>query len=334
MINSGRIVCFGELLIRLSAPARGVLLQAPHLDVAYGGAEANVAVSLAIFGHDVAMVSAVPDNPLGRAARGELRRHNVDARNVVAAPGRMGLYFLSPGAGNRAPEVTYDRAGSSFADFDFANANWGKLLDGAALLHVSGISAALGRNSADGVIKAVGEARARGATVSFDGNYREKLWRVWKGDAPTILREIIAHADLLFGDHRDIGLVLGQTFASPAEAARAAFAAFPHLQRITHTVRTERSAAHHDIAAATHTRAGVTEAPAIGCTDIVDRVGTGDAFAAGVLHGLTRKWDDAATLRFALAAAALKHAIPGDFNLAREEEVQAVADGGGAAIRR
>lgn len=334
MTNTGRIVCFGEMLVRLSAPARGVLLQTPHLDVAYGGAEANVAVSLAIFGHDVAMVSTVPDNPLGRAAQGELRRHNVDARNVVAAPGRMGLYFLSPGAGQRAPEVTYDRAGSSFAAFDFARADWSALLDGASLLHVSGISAALGRGSADGVIAAVSEARARGVTVSFDCNYREKLWSAWKGDAPAVLREIIAQADLMFGDHRDISLVLGKSFTSPAEAAGAAFAAFPHLQRITHTIRTERSAAHHDLAAATHTRAGATEAPAISCTDIVDRVGAGDAFAAGVLHGLRRSWDDAATLRFALAAAALKHAIPGDFNLAREEEVQALADGGSSAIRR
>lgn len=334
MIKPGRIVCFGELLIRLSAPARGVLLQTPHLDVAYGGAEANVAVSLAMFGHDVAMVSAVPDNPLGRAAQGELRRHNVDARNVLAAPGRMGLYFLSPGAGHRAPEVTYDRAGSSFAEFDFAAADWSKLLDGASLLHVSGISAALGGKSADGVIKAVSEARVRAVTVSFDCNYREKLWRPWKGDAPAILREIIGQADIMFGDHRDIGLVLGKSFATPQEAAQAAFAAFPSLQRIAHTIRTERNAAHHDIAAAAHTRAGTTEAPAISCTDIVDRVGTGDAFAAGLLHGLIRNWDEPATLRFALAAAALKHAIPGDFNLAREDEVQAVADGGGSGIRR
>jgi 2-dehydro-3-deoxygluconokinase len=334
MIKPGRIVCFGELLIRLSAPARGVLLQTPHLDIAYGGAEANVAVSLATLGHDVAMVSAVPDNPLGRAAQGELRRHNVDARNVLTAPGRMGLYFLSPGAGHRAPEVTYDRVGSSFAAFDFAKADWGGLLDGAVLLHVSGISAALGRNSADGVIKAISEARARGVIVSFDCNYREKLWNAWKGDAPAVLREIIAQADLLFGDHRDVGLVLGKPIGSPKGAAEAAFAAFPNLQRLTHTVRTERSASHHDIAAATHTRAGSIEAPAISCTDIVDRVGAGDAFAAGVLHGLSRAWDDASTLRFALAAAALKHAIPGDFNLAREDEVQAVADGGGAGIRR
>jgi len=334
MSKAGRIVCFGELLIRLSAPARGGLLQTPHLDVAYGGAEANVAVSLAIFGHDVSMISAAPDNPLGRAAQGELRRHDVDTLNVVTAPGRMGLYFLSPGAGHRAPEVTYDRAGSSFAMFDFAKADWSRLLDAAALLHVSGISAALGRASADGVVKAVTEARARGVTVSFDCNYREKLWSVWKGDAPAILREIIAQADLMFGDQRDIGLVLGEPFASSADAAHAAFAAFPKLQRVTHTTRIERSAAHHDLAAVTHTRVGSTEAPAISCTDIVDRVGAGDAFAAGVLHGLRRGWDDAAMLRFALAAAALKHAIPGDFNLAREEEVQAVADGGGSSIRR
>ena len=334
MTNSGRIVCFGELLIRLSAPARGVLLQVPHLDVAYGGAEANVAVSLAIFGHDVAMVSAVPDNPLGRAAQGELRRHNVDARHVVVAPGRMGLYFLSPGAGQRAPEVTYDRAGSAFANFDFANADWASLFDGASLFHVSGVSAALGRSSADGVIAAARGARARGVTVSFDCNYRERLWSAWKGDAPAILREIIGQTDLLFGDHRDVGLVLGNSFASSAEAAGAAFAAFPNLTRIAHTMRTERSAAHHDIAALTHTRAGATEAPAISCTDIVDRVGSGDAFAAGVLHGLRRGWEDGATLRFALAAAGLKHTVPGDFNLAREDEVQAVADGGGAGIRR
>lgn len=333
-LGEGRIVCFGEMLIRLSAPGAELMLQKSRLDVTYGGAEANVAVSLARLGHDARMVSVVADNPLGRAAQDELRRYGVDVSGVAPGAGRMGLYFLSPGAGLRAAEITYDRAHSAFAESDFAAIDWTRHLDGAGVLHVSGITAALGRKAADGVIRAVGEARKRNVLVSFDCNYRSKLWETWKGDAPGVLREIIAHADIMFGDHRDVGLVLGKSVAVGRAAADAAFAAWPNLNRIAHTGRVQHSVGRHDLSASMHTRAGETAAPAIAITEIVDRIGGGDAFVAGLIHALRKGKSDEHALRFALAAAALKHTIHGDFNLAREEEIDAVVEGAALDVRR
>lgn len=330
--KDGRVVAFGELLIRLSAPGAEFLLQKPVFDIAYGGAEANVAVSLARFGEDARMVSVIPDNALGRAALEEIRRYGVDASAVRTAPGRMGLYFLTPGAGPRAADILYDRAGSAFTAFDFASLDWRTELDGAGLLHVSGVTAALGPNAAAAVVHAVKEARRLGVSVSFDCNYRAKLWEVWKGDGPRILREILAEADIVFGDHRDIALVLGKQFESGEarglHAAAEAFAAFPNLKRLAHTHRIQHSVNHNELSAAMYARDGVWKAPAMDLTHIVDRIGAGDAFAAGLLHGLRQGRQDEDALKFALAAACLKHVTPGDFNLAREADVEAVLNAG------
>jgi len=333
----GAIVCFGELLLRLSAPGAQLLLQTPVLEAAYGGAEANVAVSLARFGHDVRMASMLPDNPLGRAVRDELRRHGVDTSAVGFAPGRLGLYFLAPGAGQRAAEVIYDRAHSAFAEQDFTTLDWTELCSGAGWFHVSGVTAALGSRAAEAATAAVVAARRAGLTVSFDGNYRARLWQSWNGDAPAILRALMGEADLVFGDRRDIGLALGASFDGPdadRAAAEAAFAAFPQLECIAHTQRTEHSVGRHDLAAALHARAQSWRAPAIALSEIVDRIGAGDAFAAGVIHGLRRGWPAEDTLRFGLAAAALKHAIPGDMNLVTEQDVLAALTDGSVSVRR
>lgn len=326
---AGRIVCFGELLLRLGAPGRQFLLQSPQLDVHVGGAEANVAVSLARFGHDVAMVSTVPRNALGLASIGELRRHGVDTQGVGFAPGRMGLYFLVAGAIHRPSEVLYDRAGSAFALAPADAQDWDTLLRGADALHVSGVSPALGPAAAAATLRAVRMAAERGLSVSFDGNYRAKLWEAWQGDAAGILRQLLAHVDILFADHRDIAIALGRSFDDQpverrnAQAAQAAFEAFPRLQRMATTVRVQRNVDHHELAALMVTRehAVATEAQVV--TPIVDRIGAGDAFAAGVLHGLRRGQPDADAVRFGLACACLKHSIPGDFNLASLEDVEA-----------
>jgi 2-dehydro-3-deoxygluconokinase len=328
-----RIVCLGELLLRLGAPRREFLLQSPVLDVHVGGAEANVAVSLARFGHDTAMISGAPDNALGEAAVGELRRHGVDTRHVRRLPGRMGLYFLATGAGHRPSEVLYDRADSAFAlsthdQYDFAAA-----LQGADLFHVSGVTPALGANGASIAQAAVQAARAAGVRVSFDGNFRPKLWAAWDGDPRTILHDLLAHADIAFADHRDIDVILGDSAQAPADshearviaAAARAFAAFPCLQRITSTIRSQHSVDHHALGAIMVTRAGdVHRIEDRELPSIVDRIGGGDAFAAGVLHGLASGFDDAGSLRFGLAAACLKHAVPGDFNLVGTDDVSAL----------
>lgn len=319
----GSIICFGEVLLRLSAPGAELLLQTPQLNVCVGGAEANVAVSLATLGHDAATFTSLPDNALGHAARNELRRYGVDTSRIGFSPGRMGLYFLSPGAGGRAAEVIYDRAQSVFASADHASTNWSEILRGAGWLHISGVTAALGADVADAAIRAVTEARKLGLTVSFDCNYRAKLWQAWNGDAPAILRQILAQADIAFGNERDIALILGGSPANAREAADTAFVAFPNLKLMAATARVQHSVNHHALSAALHTRDGSVEAPALEVTHIVDRIGAGDAFAAGLIHALRTGADSASAIRFALGAACIKHTIHGDFNLASVAEIEA-----------
>lgn len=334
------VACFGELLLRLSAPGRERLLQHPAFEVHVGGAEANVAVSLARFGHHAELLGTVSDNALGEAALGELRRHGVSVDRVRRAPGRMGLYFLSQGAGLRPSEVLYDRAGSAFAATPAHAYDWPQLLQATRLFHVSGVTPALGQATADAAIDAARAAREASALVSFDGNFRAKLWAAWDSDPATILRALIGEAALAFADHRDIAVVLGEdddghdaakdeAIVEPgarfAAAAARAFNAFPRLQRIATTVRTQHSVDDHALGALMATRAGALYAtPARALHGIVDRIGAGDAFAAGVLHGLLTGMQDGDSLAFGLAAACLKHSQPGDFHLSGVDEVQAL----------
>lgn len=341
MISEGAIVCFGEILIRLSAPDNELLLQSPRLSVHFGGAEANVAVSLSQLGSAARMVSFVPDNALGRAARDELRRYGVDVERVRFATGRMGLYFLTPGAMLRPSEVTYDRADSAFALAAPDAVDWQEALRGAAVLHCSGITPALGPNAAAAALRAAKAAREQGVMVSFDGNFRGKLWAAWGGDGPAVLRDLLANADLAFIDDRDIALMLGHKFVSAdpsarrREAARAAFAAFPELSRIASTFRVQHTVDHHELSATMFTRAGGEFAAGEqSLAGIVDRIGAGDAFAAGLLHGLRTQMSDQDALEFAHAAACLKHTIPGDFNLAGEGDVKAFLGQEGLDVRR
>ncbi|WP_295928487.1 sugar kinase [uncultured Xanthomonas sp.] len=336
-----RIVCFGELLLRLGAPGHERLLQTPRLEVQVGGAEANVGVALAHFGHAVSVVSVLPDNPLGQAAAGELRRHGVDTSGVRFVPGRMGLYFLSTGAGHRPSEVTYDRAGSAFALDAGDRHDWPALLHGAQWLHLSGVTPALGERGAAAALAAAQAARAAGVRVSFDGNYRPKLWEAWNGDAPGILRQLLAQADVLFADYRDLEVVLGHRYpqdsvqARVEAGARDAFAAFPQLQAMACTQRVAHSVDQHSLGAMLLRRDGsVAQAPAEELSGIVDRIGGGDAFAAGVLHGLSRGWDDTATIRFGLAAGCLKHTLPGDVLALSEAEVRACVGATRFDVRR
>ena len=331
-----RIVCFGELLLRMSAPAGQLLLQTPRLDVCIGGAEANVAVSLARFGHRVSLVSSLPDNALGLAVRDGVRAHGVDTAGIRFAPGRIGLYFLTPGAVLRPSEIIYDRGGSVFAQADPDAYRWPELLEGAAWLHVSGVSPATGECGARATLAAMQAARSLGVKVSFDGNYRTSLWAQQGSDGAHVLHELLGLADLAFADQRDFALVLRRpelAQCSRAEAMAAAFAAFPHLSMAAATIRRQLANDHHQLGATLHTRAGELHGREYALQGIVDRIGTGDAFAAGILHGLARGWGEDRILDFGLAAAVVKHSIAGDFNLASEAQVEA-ARAGNLDVRR
>jgi 2-dehydro-3-deoxygluconokinase len=329
-----RFLCFGELLIRLSAPGRELLLQSPRLQTHVGGAEANVAVSLARFGHDARMASLVADNALGHGAIGELRRWGVDTSNVAFGEGRMGLYFLTPGAGQRPADIVYDRAGSAFASARAEAIDWRAALEGADRLHVSGVTPAVSAGAAETALKAMQAARNAGVKVSFDANYRAKLWEARGDDPRPTLNALFAEADLLFAEARDLALVTGQTAQSSAEAARIAFARYPNLKRVASTERKVVSADHHELSAFMHTRTASASASARAITGIVDRIGGGDAFAAGLLHGLANGDADQRALDFALAAACLKHYIPGDFNLSTVADVDFFLSNSGSDVRR
>jgi 2-dehydro-3-deoxygluconokinase len=335
---TGRVVCFGELLLRLTAPGREQLMQSPGLSIHVGGAESNVAVGLANLGHATAMVSAVPDNALGRGALSEIRGQNVDCGNVQVRDGRMGLYFMSVGAGLRASEIVYDRAGSSFAGMPAGAVDWDVALDGAALLHLSGITPALGLASAQAALAAAAAAERLGVPVSFDGNYRAMLWESWDSDPKTILGELIGLADILFGNHRDIGLVLGRDFSGAGEdrrreAADAAFDSFLGLKIIASTARHVVDADCHRIAARVDMRGTGFQTDEVAVSGIVDRIGAGDAFAAGVLHEWLGHGDAERMARTGLALTCLKHSLPGDASRFRQADIDAF-NAGGLDVRR
>lgn len=311
------ITCFGEILLRLSPPDRQMLVQAGSLDMVAGGAEANVASALASLGHAVRFAGVVTDNPLGERALASLRACGVDAGHVARAPGRMGLYFLEAGSGLRPSAITYDRAGSAFAEaapqaIDFAGA-----LAGARLLHCGGITPALGPKGVALARAANSAARDLGVPICFDGNYRAQLWAAWDSDPAAILRELVAEATIMIGNHRDISLLLGRDFSGEGEerrreAAEAAFDAFPNLELIASTARHLVTSDHHRISARVDSRRRSHQTDEIDVTGIVDRIGTGDAFAAGVIDGWLGGGDLAVMAARGLALAALKHSIPGD----------------------
>ncbi|HTQ37243.1 MAG TPA: sugar kinase [Steroidobacteraceae bacterium] len=338
--GTGRIVCFGELLLRLSAPGKELPFQSPVLQAHFGGAEANVAASLAILGHRSVMVSALPDNAIGHACAGELRRHGVDTSGIRFADGRMGLYFLAHGAMQRPADVIYDRAGSVFATTPPDAWDWPRLLDGARWLHLCGINCALGETAARAALLAVRAARAADVAVSFDCNHRGKLWGARTAQAPALLRELFAEAELLFGNERDIALVFGGEFRHNdgeqrfLAASQLAFGNLPRLRWMASTERQVLEADTHELRAHLATREHVLTTRAHRLTGIVDRIGAGDAFAAGLLHGLISGMHQPAALDFAVAAACLKHSVCGDVNLLREADMLAFLAEDGRDVQR
>lgn len=311
------ITCFGELLIRLTPPGAQLIVQAEALQLLPGGAEANVAEALAWLGHEVRFASVVSDNPLGDRLVASLRASGVDTRFLARAPGRAGLYFMETGSGPRPSSIIYDRAGSAFAEAEPEAIDFAGALAGARLLHTGGITPALGPKGVELARAAQQAADAAGVPVCFDGNYRAQLWDAWDSDPREVLTELVSGATILIGNHRDISLLLGREFSGDGadrrrEASEAAFEAFPRLQLIASTARHLATTSHHRLAARVDSREGAHQTDEIDVEGIVDRIGTGDAFAAGVLHRWLEGADLKAMAEGGLALAALKHTIPGD----------------------
>lgn len=330
-------------MLRLSAADGTRLAGSRSLEATYGGGEANVAASLARFGTPARFVTRLPDNDLGDGAVTFLRGLGVDTSGIALEKGRIGVYFLEPGAAQRASRVVYDRADSCIAKAGAAAYDWPKLLHGAAWFHTTGITPALSAEAAEATLAAVRAARAAGATVSVDLNYRAKLWS-WGRPAGDVMAEIVAEADVLIGNEEDADKVFGIRAAGSSVAdghveaagyrgvAEQLAARFPRLRTIAFTQRGSISASENTWSGVAWTPEadGFHVARSYRIAPIVDRVGAGDSFAAGLIHALLAGRDTAAALEFAVAASCLKHSIRGDVNLVSVAEVDALAGGSGS----
>jgi 2-dehydro-3-deoxygluconokinase len=331
------IVTFGEIMLRLSPPGKETLFQSPALRAIFGGAEANVAVSLAVFGHPVRYVSIIPENEVGEAAVRELHKWGVDTTFVLRRGRRLGIYFAETGANERASKVIYDREGSGLAEAKAGDLDWREVFRGAGWFHVSGVTPALSASAAGLTLEALRAARAAKLQISVDLNYRSKLWKYGK-TAPEVMREIAAYADLLLGNEEDCQKALGIGSGVDVESGRLergdyerltarVMKEFPNAGRVALGLRESRGADDNGWSAVMRNREQFIEGPSYDIRGVVDRIGSGDALSAGLIHGLDAGMPDEEALSFAVAASCLKHSNPGDFNLATEGEVRTLAAG-------
>jgi 2-dehydro-3-deoxygluconokinase len=324
-------------MLRLSPPAAEKLFQSPLLSARFGGGEANVAVSLAFFGHSVRYISVLPANDIGEAAVQELRKYGIETNFIVRQGERLGLYFAETGANQRPSKVIYDRDHSAIAQAKPGDIDWNGALEGVDWLHTTGITPAISASAAELTLEAVKKAKEKGIGLSIDFNYRGKLWKYGKS-APEVMREIVRYADLGIGNEEDCQKSLGLKAPADVEGGKLdltiyekltadVLEAFPNLRRVAITLRESHSADHNTWSACLRNRQNFMAASKYEITDIVDRIGGGDAFAAALIHGLDLYPDDALALQFAVAASCLKHSIPGDFNLITEKDVLALMKG-------
>jgi 2-dehydro-3-deoxygluconokinase len=331
-----KVVTFGEIMLRLSPPGFERLLQSPTLSATFGGAEANVAVSLAHWGFDSVFVTRVPAHALGDAAIRALRAEGVHTDHVLRGGERLGIYFAESGASQRPSTVIYDRAHAAIADIDPARIDWADILRGAGWFHVSGITPALGPKPARCVADALAAARAANVATSLDLNFRRKLWP--PADAQATLRPLLKDVQLVIANEEDLQSALGLDVPGvDAQSGRVNAAAYREVTRrvcelgprmVAVTLRESISASDNGWSALL---AGV-DFPDIFESQrydirIVDRIGAGDAFAAGLIYGVTTGLGPIESLEFAVAAGALKHTIPGDFNRVSVDEVRRLAAG-------
>ena len=333
-------------MLRLAAPGQERFLQSPRFAATFGGGEANVAVALATWGVPADFVTVLPaNNPIADAAVCELRRFGVGTSNIVRGKGRLGIYFLETGANQRPSKVVYDRTGSAIAEARPGDIDWENVLDGAGWFHVTGITPAISASGADLALEAARKCRAAGITVSCDLNFRKNLWR-WGRTASEVMRPLVACVDIAIGNEEDVQKSLGIESKADVQSGKLdvrqyeeltgrVLEEFPNLQVMAITLRESHSASHNGWAACLRDRGEFLVSRSYEITHIVDRVGSGDSFAAGLIYGLQKLATRRDALEFAVAASCLKHSIPGDFHRVSVEEIGALLkDGGSGRVRR
>ncbi|QJD78791.1 sugar kinase [Spirosoma rhododendri] len=321
-----KIVTFGEVMLRLSPPGVGRFAQTDTLTMHFGGTEANVAVSLAQFGLRAQHVTRFPDNGLGRSAAGYLQRHHVDTQHVQYGDGRMGLYFLETGAGSRASQIIYDRVNSAFTRIQPTDVDWDAVLDGADWFHWTGITPALSQGAADCLLAGIQTANRLGVPVSGDIVYRSNLWQYGK-TPQQIMPALTEGCTLVLGGKALFSEIYGVVGSTFQEAGRAMMERFPTLRYITDTKRNSISASHNQLSAKLFDGTTVYKSRIYDVQPIIDRIGTGDAYMAGLIYGLLMFNDPQRAVEFGSAASALKHTITGDVNLATVAEVETLEQG-------
>ena len=311
-----KVVTLGEIMLRLSTPGNTRFVQSDSFDVVYGGGEANVAVSCANYGHDAYFVTKLPKHEIGQSAVNALRKYGVKTDFIARGGDRVGIYYLETGASMRPSKVIYDRAHSAIAEADAADFDFDAIMEGADWFHWSGITPAISDKAAELTKLACEAAKRHGVTVSVDLNFRKKLWT--KEKAQSIMKPLMQFVDVCIGNEEDAELCLGFFKAMAKEFG---------FKYVISTLRESFSASHNGWKAMIYNGEEFYESKRYDINPIVDRVGGGDSFSGGIIHGLLTKPNQGAALEFAVAASALKHTINGDFNLVSAEEVEALAGG-------
>jgi len=333
-------------MLRLTPPGVERILQTPNFNATFGGGEANVAVALATLGLNAAFVTVLPENnPIADACVAELRRFGVDTSKLIRGPGRMGVYYLETGANQRASRVVYDRAGSSAAIATPGSVDWDKTLAAAGWFHVTGITPAISESSAALALEGVKKAREHGLTVSCDLNFRKLLWK-WGKSAPAVMSELVKFADVVIANEEDIQMCLGLHAEMDVssgvldhqryeELTALVLKTYPNLRAVAVTLRESKSASWNRWSACLNNGSTFLMSRTYDITSIVDRVGSGDSFAGGLIYGMQMLPDDAEALEFGVALSCLKHSTYGDFSRSTLAEVNSLLkDGGSGRVQR
>ena len=332
-----KVMTFGEIMLRLKSPERERLLQSARFEATFGGGEANVAVSLANYGVDASFFTVLPKNDIGEACIRELRKFNVDVSKIIRTDGRMGIYYLESGANQRASKVIYDRTDSTMAKSSLEGVDLYEILQEIDWLHVTGITPAISEAAADATLKMVKTARKMGIIISIDLNYRKNLWKYGKS-AQEVMDTIVKYVDVIVANEEDCQKSLGIEIDSDVtsgdldiqkyeQLAKKVVSKYDNVKVIAITLRESESADINGWSACLYDGESFYVSRKYAIQDIVDRVGGGDSFAAGLIYGLLNYEDASEALEYAVAASCLKHSILGDFNLVTCEEVERLKGG-------